>query len=710
MSSQRGLWSEPIPMTACGFPNSAQAANQPVTLHQEVQSNVLLTASYEVRPPFEHNGSRAFTYRLAFSEDLVSTYSYRTMRDKSLRITQGGERFPATVAKRANPRGPNKNQKWNITITPRGNEDISIELHPTTDCTAADAICTADNRGLSSAMSWTVYGPPQISVADAEVHEAADATLDFVVSLNRATASTVSVDYTASSGTATIGEDFTATSGTLTFAAYETSKTVAVPVLDDSHDEGAETMTLTLSNPVGATLADATATGTIDNTDAMPSAWLSRFGREVAFQAVDAVTGRIANRGAGSSVQVGGQSLALSGGLTEEDAAALVQGLSEEDGFNTEALRNSALHLDGSGDGHGPQWSGWGRLSTSTFEGMTDDTEVDGDVVSGFLGADISGERWLAGAALGVSRGEGDYGVVDDDTMGGDVESKLTALYPYAGVDISDAVNAWAMAGFGSGDVTVKTQRQRSTTDISMRMGALGVRGELLSPAEHDGLTVAVKSDAVWVQVDSDAVESTSAESNNFVATESEARRFRALLEVGKQFGGFTPSLEVGYRQDGGDAETGSGLETNARLAYRGTGVSIDAKFGMVLSHEENGYEQWNASGSVLIDPGVPGRGVSLSVSSAWGRTSTDSLADDLLAEGSEGMRLDSELGYGMWVNEAVVTPYAGLSIGDEEVYRMGSRWQFTDAASASVEAVHRLAGAEHEADNRVMARVSLQF
>ena len=48
---------------------------------------------------------------------------------------------------------------------------------------------------------------------------------------------------------ATAGSDYTATSGTLSFAAGETEKTVSVPVIDDSHDEGDET--LSLSNASG---------------------------------------------------------------------------------------------------------------------------------------------------------------------------------------------------------------------------------------------------------------------------------------------------------------------------------------------------------------------------------------------------------------------------------------------------------------------------
>ena len=78
-------------------------------------------------------------------------------------------------------------------------------------------------------------------------------------------------DFTASSGTATDGSDFTATSGTLIFAAGETIKTFTVPILDDSLDENAESVTLTLSNPTGFTLGARNSTLlTINDNDPMP--------------------------------------------------------------------------------------------------------------------------------------------------------------------------------------------------------------------------------------------------------------------------------------------------------------------------------------------------------------------------------------------------------------------------------------------------------
>ena len=94
--------------------------------------------------------------------------------------------------------------------------------------------------------------------------------LRFKVFLSRMLPVTVRVDYATSDGTAQAGQDYEATSGTLTFAPRETAKIIDVRVLKDSHDEGDERMTMTLSNPRPSSrlrLQDATAPGKIINSD-----------------------------------------------------------------------------------------------------------------------------------------------------------------------------------------------------------------------------------------------------------------------------------------------------------------------------------------------------------------------------------------------------------------------------------------------------------
>ena len=110
------------------------------------------------------------------------------MRNHSLRIRQGAGSTPPRLTprvKRLN-REANRNQRWAVTVTPKGTGDIRIDLGPTVECTATGAMCTEDGRALSNNLpSTTVKGPPGLSVADATAREAEGATVDFAVSLSR---------------------------------------------------------------------------------------------------------------------------------------------------------------------------------------------------------------------------------------------------------------------------------------------------------------------------------------------------------------------------------------------------------------------------------------------------------------------------------------------------------------------------------------------
>jgi hypothetical protein len=110
----------------------------------------------------------------------------------------------------------------------------------------------------------------QVGVGNATVVEGntSTRTLWFTATLSVASTSSVSVHYATASVTATSGSDFVAASGTLTFPAGVTTKYVPVLVNGDTTFETNETFTLTLSAPVGATIARATATGALVNDDA----------------------------------------------------------------------------------------------------------------------------------------------------------------------------------------------------------------------------------------------------------------------------------------------------------------------------------------------------------------------------------------------------------------------------------------------------------
>ena len=113
-----------------------------------------------------------------------------------------------------------------------------------------------------------------MSVADAAAAEGSSAS--FVVSLDKASAQAITVQYAAvtdptAGGTAAIpAQDFTEVSGTLTVPARSTTATVSVPLRDDTLDEHSETFWLRLSDPNGARIEDGTAVGTITDNDPLP--------------------------------------------------------------------------------------------------------------------------------------------------------------------------------------------------------------------------------------------------------------------------------------------------------------------------------------------------------------------------------------------------------------------------------------------------------
>ena len=155
---------------------------------------------------------------------------------------------------------------WTLTVRPDSLAEVTVTLAAGAACDTPAAVCTADGRALSGTVSTTVRGPVALSVADARAREGKDPTLDFAVSLSRASSGRVTVDYATVDGSAKAGADYEATSGTLSFAPGETAKTVAVPVLDDAHDEGTEVLVLRLENARGARLGVRLTVGRIENT------------------------------------------------------------------------------------------------------------------------------------------------------------------------------------------------------------------------------------------------------------------------------------------------------------------------------------------------------------------------------------------------------------------------------------------------------------
>ena len=112
-----------------------------------------LTVSVESAPT-SHDGSDSFRIRIAFSEAPKSGFSYTTMRDHAFTVTGGS----VTGARRL---VSGENLRWEITVQPSGNADVTVVLSATTNCAAQGAICADVDKKLSNRLERTVSGPGQ---------------------------------------------------------------------------------------------------------------------------------------------------------------------------------------------------------------------------------------------------------------------------------------------------------------------------------------------------------------------------------------------------------------------------------------------------------------------------------------------------------------------------------------------------------------------
>ena len=618
---------------------------------------------------------------------------------------------------------------------------------------------------------------PSLSIGDVTVTEGA--WMEFTVRLSAPSAQGASVKVSTRDSTpvSASARDYWPISGrTVRFRAGESARSVGVVVFDDSHDEGPETFEVVLSDPRGAVIGDGVAVGTIVNDDPMPAAWLARFGRTVAEQALDGIAGRMsADRTPGLQGSIAGQALVFgasanddtrhmasgspasdgtgalalaevaqafggrSGGLGPggfgHDAAGFGHETQSRDITGRDALLGSSFSLTGATDGAGGSMALWGRGSQARFDGREGTFSLDGEVTTGMLGADYARGKWLVGLALAQSAGEGDYRDSDvsprpdgqscpSDPEGADaelcrnavragdgsVEASLTAAIPYSALQASKRLKLWGAAGYGTGEVTLETAMGGSyKSDTRWSMAAAGLRGDLLAPpAEGSGPALAVTSDALWTR-------SSSEKTDQLAASDSDATRLRLGLEGSYRMaledrGHVTPKLEVGARHDGGDAETGFGVELGGGVAWSdpALGLSLDVSGRTLIAHGNDDLEDRGYAVALAFDPDpATQRGPSLSVRQEFGGQAQGgldalfqpaTLADRTGGEASARWTAEAAYGLPAFGGRFTGSPHVGLGLAAAaHDYSLG--WRLTPEGRSAANVSFGLKATRRESD-----------
>ena len=190
---------------------------------------------------------------------------------------------------------------------------------------------------------------------------------------------------------------------------------------------------------------------------------------------------------------------------------------------------------------HGGILSFWSRGAQSHFSGREGALSLGGDVRTTMFGADYAKGPLVAGLSLSHSRGLGEYAGV----AGGQVASSVTGLYSWLGYKATDRITVWGVAGYGAGGLLLTPQG--------------GPAGRL-------------------------------------AATDAAVTRFRTGLEGSRAYTlagrvSLTPSIEMGLRHDGGDAETGAGMDVGGGLIVSdaSTGLAVEVRVRTLLVHKGRG-------------------------------------------------------------------------------------------------------------------------
>ena len=583
---------------------------------------------------------------------------------------------------------------------------------------------------------------PLLSIADAEAKEG-DAA-EFLVTLWPAGDETVTVSFHTVDGTAVAGLDYTSTMGTLRFEPGETSAMIAVPTLTDELADGTERFTLELSDPVEGTVGDGTGVGTITDDHAARIGAVNRIilpevGRALAFNAVTCRFDRpLSTTPAGNGTRRSAGRLSLSQALlagrrsspTDPWSSPAGPWPSPADPWSPptrapltleQALGNSSFLMPSTtGQGGAGRYTAWGCADYRRLAGSRNGPlSWNGAAFNAQIGADVAlGSNTLAGVAVSRSRSSFAY-----TGLGGDADDvgtnmlRLTGVNPYIAWSVTPQLDVWGTVGHAWGELQIDDNLGAGSlmSAATLNAGTVGINGRLLA---RGGTTLRLRGEGGLAHL------GVVGDGSTLGALGLDMRRVRLSTEASYEHvfpsTTLTPWGELGLRHDGGDGETGAGLEVRGGLRYRNVpqGLTIEGYGRRLVVHE--GAVRESGFGLVLrVDPGESGLGPSMSVTPAWGATASgvqqlwERGANAFMAYDTPGSRMNARFAYGFPAlrGDGLLTSFAAVSLAREtgQGYGLGATLAVGRAATVSLEAERRRRLAAR-AIYAVMLRGMLQF
>ena len=317
------------------------------------------------------------------------------------------------------------------------------------------------------------------------------------------------------------------------------------------------------------------------------------------------------------------------------------------------------------------------------------------------LGVDWACARCLLGIALSHTVVDATYGAGGQET--GELESTVTGLYPYLGVQISERFSVWGLVGQGEGELI-------ATPAVGQpRAGGLEVapgRARRARRAHNRGQRVLAGGEDRRAVLAHEHREGRGNHRSGGRIPARAAGARRGVAGVGSaRRASLRSSFVVAAREDAGDAENGLGVEVAGALKFTdlAPGLSLDVGARGLVSHESEDYREWGVSGGFRYDPKPESAaGPLVSRTHSWGPARSGGLQellwrnDPLRSPGRSDAQLSVGLAWGFDAFGALGVPWARVgTTGTGKEYRVGYSL-FTHMGNPSFEVGQSTLGLEY--------------
>ncbi len=523
-------------------------------------------------------------------------------------------------------------------------EDSEVESEETFHVMLSNARHATIAQGTGTGTILDNDGNPGVSVQGVTVSSRA-ATFD--VRLSIPSTLLVLVSYASEDGSAQAGKDYEPVAGQVIFVPGELSKTIEVKLLSDEPVWEAKTFSLVLLSAMNAEIHEARTEAVMEeeSEESIQNAYVSRVLRTWASQVVEALSRRMEGL---AQCRVPDPSW-LRYGTERRSLGQIFSGCGAE-------------YTQGG-------WSVWGQGAFTRMRGSDGALSLRSDVTTLLVGADYAwSQGWMAGLLAAQSWDQGEY---ETPTRSGTASSQLTGIYPYVSYQTGAGMRAWMLLGLGRGETEVEALE----SEMDAALVALGLTGTLTGSTTG---RLGYEVDAFWATADMET------------GSDLGVRRVRAGVEGSLQVGpSMQPYMEAALRQDGGDAETGMGIELGGGVRWSTSQLRAELGGRTLVLHTDEGLREWGLMGA--IEYGTPGGlGPSMRVRPLWGNVYGGELWREApihsMVLGSTDQRVEMELGYGTPIKKSLGRSVVGMTLDPSgRAYRVGYNLRMSQGSQFSV-------------------------